>query len=109
MKIQGKLVSVRPSTGKDGNQRTFTTKEGTVYECFEVAIDRPTVGVNGKEYNEEIVAEFNRERSDKNIEPYQGYVGTDEVFDIDIYFRRREFNGRFFQDIRLGSVNKKMS
>lgn len=108
MKITGKLVAVRPSLDKNGKQRTFATQDGKSFECWEADVDHPTVATSGKEYTEQFVAEFNREVNPQNVEPYKNYVGNGVVYDINIYFSRREYQGKFFQTIRLGQISQKM-
>lgn len=108
MKITGKILEIRPSMDKDGKQRTFNTQDGKVMECWEVAIDHPSVGANGKEYSEQFVGELYREVKPDNGKVGEGYVGTGLLYDINLYFSRREYQGRWFQSIRVGNISQKV-
>lgn len=103
MQVKGTIKDIKPVM-KDGVQRTWE-KDGRVLEFWMAYIDIPRVGDNGKTFTDEIIAEFSRERIEGNTPvPYGNYIGTQNAA-INLMFSRREYNGTYFQTIRMGTVS----
>lgn len=104
MKVFGFIRSVVPSM-KDGEQRTYTTKDGKLKECYQALIEF-NVTDRG---SETVIADFSRDRVEGSSSPYAKYINTEFPLSINLYFEARQYKESYFQSVRLGSVDQKIN
>lgn len=98
MRITGTIKNVFMSADPNGLQRSFKANDGKQYFVYNAIVCRKSD--NGVE--DVFLCEVFRETA--NELPYAEFIGKDTPLSMTIYFNVREYNGRYFQSIKLTNV-----
>ena len=98
MKIIGTIKSVFASADANGNQRNFNGNDGKQYFVYNAIVSRKSDSGVEDTFLCEIFRESNNEL------PYAEFIGKDIPLSMTIYFNVREYNGRYFQSMKLSNV-----
>lgn len=106
MFFKGKVKKVTPALDKNGNPRTYVTKNGEKFEVFSLDIDMVQTG---SQYTEELVADYSKKVDENNpfgALPFQSLVESGEEVEIRGAFRRSEYNGRSYMYFSVFNVSQ---
>lgn len=103
MKVIGTIERVFPCLDKDGHQRSFEGKDGTPRKVWNVIVCRTYDNGDADKILCETI------RDENSTTPFSEHVGTGTPLTLNIYFDIREYNGKYFQSIRLVNVMQQLS
>lgn len=98
MRLIGTIKSVYATADANGQHRSFVGNDGKQYFVYNAIISRKSD--SGVE--DTFLCEIYRESCQEL--PYAEFIGKDATLSMTIYFNVREYNGRYFQSIKLTNV-----
>lgn len=104
MKLNGILKNVVPSRDKQGAQRVVNTKDGKTLAVWDVTVEFVYQTKKGDIRSESLVMEYLCEGSEQ---PFSSHMNRNLL--VEFFCDVREWQGRFFNSIRLFKVSEELS
>lgn len=109
MKLFCEVKAVYPSVNSQNEMRTYNSKDGSTYECWQVEISIPYYTSKGEKRYDTILCDHSRKRTDEILgtTPFADVIGVENCM-ASVSFGVREWQGTRFNNIYLSNISKQV-
>ena len=109
MKLICEVKAVYPAMNNLGVMRTYTSKDGETYDCWQVELAVPYYTSKGEKRYDTILCDHSRKRTEENSSatPFADVIGVENCM-ASISFSVRLWEGKRFNNVYLSNISKQV-